>query len=100
MVCRLEHLRLGVLLLPTSRGKFSHLHVQRNAFNTTQTKNLTLEELDVVFNIGNKEHFTYYSQKAPWYLQKFMRKDVPPFEPLCQLYEEGPTHATSNEKTV
>ena len=35
-------------------------------FLLPETKNLTLEELDVVFNIGNREHFKYYSEKAPW----------------------------------
>lgn len=65
-----------------------------------ETKNLTLEELDVVFNIGNREHFKYYSEKAPWYMAKLMRKDVPPFEPLCQLYDDstGEKQPMGNEK--
>lgn len=58
-------------------------------FLLPETKNLTLEELDVVFNIGNREHFKYYSEKLPWYMEKYiLRKDVPPMEPLCQVYDE------------
>lgn len=65
-------------------------------FLLPETKNLTLEELDVVFNVGNREHFTYYSEKFPWYMEKYiLRKDVPPMEPLCQVYEEG---NSGNEK--
>lgn len=37
-------------------------------FLLPETKNLTLEELDVVFNVGNREHFKYYAEKAPWYV--------------------------------
>ncbi|KAK5165601.1 uncharacterized protein LTR77_009130 [Saxophila tyrrhenica] len=67
-------------------------------FLLPETKNLTLEELDVVFNIGNKEHFQYYAQKAPWYMEKYvLRKDVPPMEPLCHVYDEG-GQATEDEK--
>ena len=59
-------------------------------FLLPETKNLTLEELDVVFSIGNREHFKYYSEKLPWYMEKYiLRKDVPPMEPLCQVYDEG-----------
>lgn len=70
-------------------------------FLLPETKNLTLEELDVVFNIGNREHFRYYSEKAPWYLAKLMRKDVEPFEPLCQVYDDsGEKQPMSNEKST
>ena len=58
-------------------------------FLLPETKNLTLEELDVVFNIGDKEHLKYYSEKFPWYMEKYiLRKDAPPMEPLCQVYDE------------
>ncbi|KAK3684387.1 hypothetical protein LTR37_020322 [Vermiconidia calcicola] len=70
-------------------------------FLLPETKNLTLEELDVVFNVGNKEIFKYYSEKLPWYMEKYvMRKDVVPFEPLTQVHEaeEGSTAAAGNEK--
>jgi hypothetical protein len=66
-------------------------------FLLPETKNLTLEELDVVFNIGNKEHSKYYTEKLPWYMEKYiLRKDVAPMEPLCQVYEEDSSRG--NEK--
>ncbi|CAI6332879.1 unnamed protein product [Periconia digitata] len=54
-------------------------------FLLPETKNLTLEELDTVFNVGNREHASYYQKKFPWYLQKkVMRKDI---APMPALYE-------------
>lgn len=50
-----------------------------------ETKNLTLEELDNVFSIGNREHAKYYTDKLPWYMNKVLRKDVEPFAPLYQF---------------
>ncbi|KAL1623784.1 hypothetical protein SLS54_004245 [Diplodia seriata] len=58
-------------------------------FLLPETKNLTLEELDTVFSVGNREHAQYYARKLPWYLNKYiLRKDVPPFPPLYQFHEE------------
>ncbi|KAF2008435.1 plastidic glucose transporter 4 [Aaosphaeria arxii CBS 175.79] len=58
-------------------------------FLLPETKNLTLEELDTVFNVGNRQHAQYYRQKLPWYFQKsVLRKDVAPFEPLYQLSDD------------
>lgn len=55
-------------------------------FFLPETKNLTLEELDNVFNVGNREHSKYYTQKLPWYMNKHvLRRDVEPFEPLYQF---------------
>ncbi|KAF5663737.1 myo-inositol transporter [Fusarium heterosporum] len=54
-------------------------------FLLPETKNLTLEELDGVFSVGNREHATYYLKKLPWYLKKYiLRRDVPHFP---ELYE-------------
>lgn len=54
-------------------------------FLLPETKNLTLEELDNVFSVSNREHAAYYARKLPWYLKKYiLRKDVPPFP---ELYE-------------
>jgi MFS family permease len=54
-------------------------------FLLPETKNLTLEELDNVFSVSNREHAAYYTRKLPWYLKKYiLRKDVPPFP---ELYE-------------
>ncbi|KAF4447468.1 hypothetical protein FALBO_16944 [Fusarium albosuccineum] len=55
-------------------------------FLLPETKNLTLEELDNVFNVTNREHAGYYTRKLPWYLKKYiLRKDVPPFPPLYEF---------------
>lgn len=55
-------------------------------FFLPETKNLTLEELDNVFGVSNREHASYYTRKLPWYLKKyFLRKDVPPFPPLYEF---------------
>jgi hypothetical protein len=49
-------------------------------------QNLTLEELDVVFSIGNREHARYYKNKLPWYLRKYiLRRKVEPYPDLYQL---------------
>ena len=51
-------------------------------------QNLTLEELDTVFNVGNREHAKYYTEKLPWYLNKhILRRDVEPMAPLYQIGE-------------
>jgi hypothetical protein len=58
-------------------------------YRLPETKNLTLEELDTVFNVGNREHFRYYKDKLPWYAQKYiLRQDPPPMEPLFQFHDE------------
>ena len=58
---------------------------------------MTLEELDVVFNIGNREHSKYYTEKLPWYVSKYiMRREVEPFEPLCQVYDDEGSSSIGN----
>ncbi|KAF0635874.1 hypothetical protein FPSE5266_09765 [Fusarium pseudograminearum] len=55
-------------------------------FLLPETKNLTLEELDMVFGVSNREHASYYARKLPWYLKKYLlRQDVPPFPPLYEF---------------
>ncbi|KAM6537960.1 hypothetical protein FALCPG4_003855 [Fusarium falciforme] len=55
-------------------------------FFLPETKNLTLEELDNVFNVTNREHAGYYTRKLPWYLKKYLLcQDVPPFPPLYEF---------------
>lgn len=68
-------------------------------FLLPETKNLTLEELDSVFNVGNKEFGKYYAEKLPWYMQKhILRKDVAPMEPLYQFDDETPGMFEDREK--
>lgn len=68
-------------------------------FLLPETKNLTLEELDTVFNVGNREHFAYYRNKLPWYIQKnVMRKDVEPRPPLFEFGNDGLGDLRSDER--
>lgn len=59
-------------------------------FLLPETKALTLEELDTVFDVGNRQFSAYYRKKLPWYFQKhILRKDIEPMEPLFDLHEQG-----------
>jgi len=58
-------------------------------FLLPETKALTLEELDDVFNIGNRTFASYYKDKLPWYLKKHvLRQDVPPMQPLYDFHDD------------
>lgn len=58
-------------------------------FLLPETKNLTLEELDSVFSVGNREHARYYWEKMPWYFNKLvLRRDVAPYPSLYRLNEQ------------
>jgi MFS family permease len=58
-------------------------------FLLPETKAMTLEELDDVFDVGNHAFSKYYRQKLPWYMKKHvLRQDVPPMEPLFQFRDE------------
>ncbi|KAK8930107.1 hypothetical protein H634G_01332 [Metarhizium anisopliae BRIP 53293] len=66
-------------------------------FFLPETKNLTLEELDSVFSMKNREHGGYYLRKLPWYLNKHvLGRDVAPFPPLYQFAED---QSLPNDKT-
>lgn len=82
-------------------------------FFLPETKNLTLEELDSVFTVRNRDHSGYYLKKLPWYVNKYaLRRDVDPFPPLYEFsdgsgnplsekpavqHNEGPLTGTSSE---
>jgi hypothetical protein len=58
-------------------------------FLLPETKNLTLEELDTVFDVGNKQFARYYTAKLPWYFQtKVLRQEIAPLPPLYELHDE------------
>ena len=54
-------------------------------FLLPETKNLTLEELDMVFSVTNRKHAAYYAKKLPWYLKKYTGMDVKPMPELYQF---------------
>ncbi|KAF2790977.1 hypothetical protein K505DRAFT_339960 [Melanomma pulvis-pyrius CBS 109.77] len=58
-------------------------------FFLPETKNLTLEELDTVFDVGNHDFSTYYRQKLPWYMKKhILRQNVESMPALYQLHDD------------
>jgi hypothetical protein len=62
---------------------------------------LTLEELDTVFNVGNRQHSKYYLDKLPWYLNKHvLRRDVAPVPPLYQFDDEHPQQTLDNQEKL
>ncbi|KAL8317762.1 hypothetical protein RB597_001263 [Gaeumannomyces tritici] len=65
------------------------LHIRDIGMSSaTATKNLTLEELDNVFGVSNRDHGKYYMDKLPWYLRKHvLRQDADHFPPLYQFAE-------------
>jgi MFS family permease len=74
-------------------------------FLLPETKNLTLEQLDTVFDVGNRQFASYYSAKLPWYLlKKVLRRDVPAYPALYELQDEKlagePVEASGGEKNA
>jgi hypothetical protein len=71
-------------LLPET--KVSSIHDARSREIQAHDQNLTLEELDTVFSIGNRQHAMYYLHRLPWYLKKnILRQNVPDYPPLVQI---------------
>lgn len=58
-------------------------------FLLPETKALSLEELDTVFKVGNREHSKYYTEKLPHYARNIFRKDKEAYPPLYQIGETG-----------
>ncbi|KAL2755660.1 hypothetical protein ACRALDRAFT_1064307 [Sodiomyces alcalophilus JCM 7366] len=61
-------------------------------FFLPETKNLTLEELDNVFGVRNRDHARYYLTKLPWYIKKHLLfQDVEPMPPLYAFDQTSPS---------
>ncbi|KAL2272648.1 hypothetical protein FJTKL_06258 [Diaporthe vaccinii] len=70
-------------------------------FFLPETKNLTLEELDTVFAVRNRDHAQYYAKKAPWYASKYLlRRDVAPFPELYDVDDHHDSPHEPQEKAV
>lgn len=70
-------------------------------FFLPETKSLTLEELDTVFAVRNRDHAQYYAKKAPWYVNKYLlRRDVAPFPALYEVDDHHEGHHETQEKSV
>lgn len=66
-------------------------------FFLPETKSLTLEELDTVFSMRNREHGGYYLRKLPWYAKKYTGRDVDHFPPLYDFAESPENYSDSPE---
>jgi hypothetical protein len=54
---------------------------------------------DNVFNVGNRQHARYYTEKLPWYVNKHvLRKDVPAYAPLYHFAD--PMEGEGEERRV
>jgi sugar porter (SP) family MFS transporter len=72
-------------------------------FFLPETKGLTLEELDSVFAVRNRDHAQYYTKKAPWYANKYLlRRDVAPFPALYEVddHHEDSHHGVQEKSMV
>ncbi|KAH7171483.1 hypothetical protein EDB81DRAFT_910307 [Dactylonectria macrodidyma] len=58
-------------------------------FLLPETKALTLEELDLVFSVRNRDHARYYAHRLSWYCQRMIGRNVEPMPPLYQIETES-----------
>ncbi|KAI9163778.1 Arabinose-proton symporter [Paramyrothecium foliicola] len=58
-------------------------------FLLPETKNRTLEELDGVFSMRNRDHARYHAQYLRWSVGKMSRKNVGPMPPLYEVQIDG-----------
>lgn len=66
-------------------------------FLLPETKNLTLEELDNIFSVRNRDHAKYYLDAFPYYIKKYLLfQDVAPMTPLYH-FDQTPEHEKSYE---
>lgn len=50
-----------------------------------ETKALSLEELDIVFSVRNRDHVRHYSKRMGWYAKRLMGRSPDPMPPLYEL---------------
>ena len=109
ILCGVELPGLGLRLFPAAGDEGTFNCLLHEGVCADKEQNLTLEELDTVFSVGNKEHSKYYMEKLPWYINKhILRRDVEPMAPLYQVGEyaergvsvHGPRKEVEGEKAV
>ncbi|KAF4966682.1 hypothetical protein FSARC_5671 [Fusarium sarcochroum] len=66
-------------------------------FLLPETKALSLEELDLVFSIRNRDHARYYLRRLGWYTQHIMGRKPEPMPPLYQLEDTGVREVNEEE---
>ncbi|KAI5457153.1 major facilitator superfamily domain-containing protein [Mariannaea sp. PMI_226] len=54
-------------------------------FLLPETKAMTLEELDLVFSVRNRDHARYYTQRLRWYFKRLIGRRLAPMPPLYQI---------------
>ncbi|EQL01627.1 hypothetical protein G6O67_004224 [Ophiocordyceps sinensis] len=55
-------------------------------FLVPETKNMTLEELDGVFSVRNRDHARYYAHRLQRVWKKMLRQDTEPVQPLYTFH--------------
>lgn len=66
-------------------------------FFVPETKNRTLEELDVVFSVRNRDHAAYQAKKLKRGLKKLTGQNVEPMSELYQLRVRSATSSTAKQ---
>lgn len=69
-------------------------------FLLPETKGLTLEELDHVFGVKNRDHVCYYAKKLKQCFQRVLRRDVDALPPLYEWVAEKERLRKSTENLV
>ena len=59
-------------------------------FLLPETKNRTLEELDTVFSVRNRDHVRHYWLKLEQYWARMLGRDVLPLPPLYGAFDARP----------
>ncbi|KAF5019201.1 hypothetical protein F66182_8806 [Fusarium sp. NRRL 66182] len=68
-------------------------------FLLPETKALSLEELDIVFSIRNRDHAKYYFKRLVWFMQRTMGGNPDPVPSLYQLEDSVVQVAPKDERS-